>query len=93
MPRVARAAWLAAHGVAAGDRCAILADNDAAWCAAYLGILRIGAVAVPLDTNYSAAQVATIVRDASPRVLFVNDAPGGRRARRRRAISPSVASR
>ncbi len=67
-----RAAWLANQGIAAGDRCAILADNDAWWCGAYLGILRRGAVAVPLDTNYSAEQIATIVRDAGVKVLFVN---------------------
>lgn len=64
-------------GVRAGDRCAILADNDARWCAAYLGILRLGAVVVPLDTNYSAAQVATILADAGPRVLFVNERLAG----------------
>src|SRR5215203_2046123 len=58
------ASWLAQQGINAGDRCAILAANDAHWCAAYLGILKRGAVAVPLDTNYSAAQVATIVRDS-----------------------------
>ena len=69
---LARAAWLAGVGVKAGDRCAIYADNDAAWCATYLGILRAGAVAVPLDTNYTAKQVGTIVRDASPKVLFAN---------------------
>jgi long-chain acyl-CoA synthetase len=67
---LARAATLSLSGVGAGDRCAILADNGPAWCAAYLGILRLGAVAVPLDTNYSPAQVATIVRDAAPRVVF-----------------------
>jgi long-chain acyl-CoA synthetase len=69
----ALAASLAAEGVGAGDRCAILAHNDAHWCAAYLGILKCGAVAVPLDTNYSAAQVATIVRDSGARLLFVSD--------------------
>ena len=65
--------WLAAQGVAAGDRCAILAHNDAHWCAVYLGILKLGAVAVPLDTNYSAKQVATIVRDSGAKLLFVSD--------------------
>jgi long-chain acyl-CoA synthetase len=64
---------LAAAGVSAGDRCAILADNDARWCAAYLAIFRLGAIVVPLDTNYSGEQVAAIVADASPRVLLVND--------------------
>lgn len=67
-------AWrLRKAGLGIGDRCAILADNDAPWCAAYLGILHLGAIAVPLDTNYSAEQVATIVADAQPRLLFVNE--------------------
>lgn len=67
------ASWLASQGFAPGDRCAILAHNDAHWCAAYLGILKIGAVVVPLDTNYSAAQVATIVADSGATRLIVSD--------------------
>lgn len=67
-----RAAWLRAQGVQPGDRCAIFAHNDAYWCAAYLGILACGATAVPLDTNYSAAQVATILQDSGARVLLVD---------------------
>jgi acyl-CoA synthetase (AMP-forming)/AMP-acid ligase II len=70
---VANAEWLACRGVAPGDRCALYAENDAHWCAAYLGILRLGAIAVPLDTNYSAAQIATILSDCGARVLFVNE--------------------
>lgn len=69
---VAQSQLLAAHGVERGDRCAILADNDAPWCAAYLGTLRLGAVVVPLDTNYSAEQVAAIIHDAAPDVLLVD---------------------
>src|SRR5687767_8212758 len=49
--------WLLSMGIASGDRVAILADNDARWIASYLGVLRIGAVAVPLDTAYKAPQV------------------------------------
>lgn len=64
------AAWLAVIGVEAGDRCAILADNDAHWCGAYLGILRRGAVAVPMDTAYKASQVATLLADSGARVIF-----------------------
>ncbi len=63
------ARWLVAHGVTPGDRCAILADNDARWCAVYLAMLRIGAVAVPLDTNYSAAQVTTVLMASGARLL------------------------
>jgi long-chain acyl-CoA synthetase len=82
---VVRARWLAATGIVAGERCAILADNDASWCAAYLAILCGGAVAVPLDTSYSAEEISTIVRDASVRVVFVNErlAPVAREALRR----------
>ena len=70
---VAHGSWLVANGVQPGDRCAILADNDAHWCAVQLGILRAGATAVPLDTNYSAKQVATIIRDAGARLLYVSE--------------------
>ena len=66
------ATHLTTLGVIAGDRCGILADNDPSWCAAYLGILRTGAIAVPLDTNYSSIQVATIARDAGLKALFAS---------------------
>ena len=70
----AYAATLRASGLAAGDRCALLAANDGHWCAAYLGILSLGAVAVPLDTNYSAKQVAVVLCDAGARVLLASPA-------------------
>lgn len=63
-------AWLVAGGIQPGDRCAILADNDARWIGAYFGALRIGAVAVPLDTNYNAGQIKSIVDDCDARVIF-----------------------
>ena len=67
-------AWLSQHAdVSSGDRVAILAANDARWVAAYLGILRIGAVAVPLDTAYTAAQVRTVLIDCDARVLLTSD--------------------
>lgn len=68
-----RAAWLAGAGVRPGDRCAILAHNDAHWCAAYLAILGVGGVVVPFDTNYNAGQVATILKDSGARVLFASE--------------------
>ena len=64
------AAFLAARGLGAGERCAILADNDARWCAAYFGVLRLGGVAVPLDTAYKEKQIATLLRDSGTRLLF-----------------------
>ena len=70
-------AWLTAQGISRGDRVAILGDNDASWIAAYLGVLRIGAIAVPMDTAYRPAQIAD-----DPRPLF-----GSLAVRRSRAMS------
>src|SRR6188472_2302184 len=58
------ASWLAGAGLAPGDRAAILADNDARWVATYLGILWMGAVAVPLDTAYKATQVHAVLESS-----------------------------
>src|SRR5512137_1933560 len=69
----AAAGFLASRGTHQGDTCAILADNDIAWCAAYLGILRLGALAVPLDTHYSPGQIATLLRDSGAKILFTTD--------------------
>jgi long-chain acyl-CoA synthetase len=64
------AAWLHGRGVVADDRVAILGDNDAQWIAAYLGILRLGAIAVPLDTAYKAGQVRTVLENSGARIIF-----------------------
>src|SRR5262245_16254635 len=57
------ASWLLDQGISRGDRVAILADNGAPWIGTYLGILRMGGVAVPLDTAYKAAQVSTVIEN------------------------------
>jgi long-chain acyl-CoA synthetase len=80
----AAAGFLASRDLHRGDTCAILADNDISWCAAYLGILRLGALAVPLDTHYSPAQIAALLRDSGAKILFITDRylPGVEEARR-----------
>ncbi|MGH9788861.1 MAG: AMP-dependent synthetase/ligase, partial [Candidatus Acidiferrales bacterium] len=66
------AAWLVGQGVRPGDRCAVLAENSGRWCAAFWGVLRSGAVVVPLDTNYKPNQVARLLGDSGARLLFVS---------------------
>jgi long-chain acyl-CoA synthetase len=66
------AAWLTAHGVRRGDRVPIIAENDGTWCGAYLGVLRAGAVAVPLDTNYSSDQVAKLLKDCGASAVLTS---------------------
>jgi long-chain acyl-CoA synthetase len=65
-------ARLAEKGLGPGDRCVILAENDARWCAVFLGILQIGAVAVPLDTNYAPKQIARLLQDSGARLLVAS---------------------
>lgn len=67
------AGWLAARGCSKGDRVAILADNDARWCAAFVGVQRLGAVAVPLDTSYVSSQVGTLLEDSGARVVIAGE--------------------
>jgi long-chain acyl-CoA synthetase len=69
----ATARFLSLQGIQAGDRCAILADNDDAWCTAYLGILRLGAVAVPFDTHYSSQQIAKLLQDSGAKIIFTTE--------------------
>jgi long-chain acyl-CoA synthetase len=64
------ASLLITLGAGRGTRCALVADNDARWCGTYLGILRIGGVAVPLDTSYRPGQVRTLVEDSGATVAF-----------------------
>ncbi|MEO7192796.1 MAG: AMP-binding protein [Vicinamibacterales bacterium] len=68
------AGWLMhTAGVVRGDRVAILAPNHTHWVAVYLGVLKLGAVAVPLDTAYTAAQITTILDDCDARVVVTTD--------------------
>ncbi|MFQ5816667.1 MAG: AMP-binding protein [Terriglobia bacterium] len=71
---LAAAARAALHvrGIAPGDRCALLAPNHARWCAAFLGIIGLGAVVVPLDTTLNPDQLATLLCDAGCRALFTS---------------------
>jgi long-chain acyl-CoA synthetase len=66
------ASTLAVLGVGPGDRCAILAENHYRWFIAYLGVLRLGAVAVPLDTAYDVDQVRTVLRDSGARAIVAS---------------------
>jgi long-chain acyl-CoA synthetase len=55
------AARLAAAGIAPGDRVLLSGENRPAWPIAYFGILRAGAVAVPVDPKLGQKQLANVV--------------------------------
>lgn len=56
------AAALAGCGVNPGDRVAIMAEPGAAWAAAFLGVLRRAAVAVPLDPKLTVEELMELRR-------------------------------
>ncbi|MEH0546410.1 benzoate-CoA ligase family protein [Streptomyces sp. B21-105] len=61
----ARAATvLAAHGVRAGDRVVLALPDSVAWVAAFLGVARLGAVAVLVNPELPAAEHAFMAEDA-----------------------------
>ncbi len=61
---------LRAHDVCAGDRVAIYAPNGWEWIASYHGILRVGAVVVPMNVMLTPAEVAYVAADSGVKVLF-----------------------
>ncbi|MBK8942198.1 MAG: AMP-binding protein [Polyangiaceae bacterium] len=61
---------LQAAGVEAGDRVVLSGKNSPAWAIAYFGILRAGAVAVPVDPALEGPQLLNIVRASSAEVAL-----------------------
>lgn len=74
LDRAARriAAILAGRGLARGARVALLGANSASYVAAYLGIMRAGLVAVPVNTRLPAAVQAFILNDSVASLVFAD---------------------
>jgi long-chain acyl-CoA synthetase len=64
------AAMLAARGVGRGDRVAIQLPNVPAFADFYFGVLRLGAVVVPVNPLLRAGESAYTLEDAGVRVLI-----------------------
>ena len=64
------AARLPAEGVAAGDRVGLVVPNVPEFAAAYYGILRAGAVAVPLDVDVTREELRSTLADAGASLLI-----------------------
>ncbi|MFH1017199.1 MAG: AMP-binding protein [Pseudomonadota bacterium] len=59
-------------GIEPGDRIAIFARNGPEWVVADLALLSIGAVLVPLDPGFAAAQVRYILGHSEAKAVFVS---------------------
>jgi long-chain acyl-CoA synthetase len=59
-------------GIGLGDRIAILSENRYEWVVADFAALLLGAVVVPIYTTLTAEQIAYLLRDSGPRVIFIS---------------------
>src|ERR1700735_3177696 len=87
-PRPSAAA--AGRGVGQGDRVATLLVNSLEMPAAYLAMMKLGAVFVPLDPAWPGERLETTLRVLSPRLILCAD-PGQAPAGYRRASLPVAA--
>ena len=68
-----QAAALSARGVRLGDRVALLAPNSDSLVLAILACWRLGAVACPLNTRWSAFELAHALEDSGASLLLADD--------------------
>jgi acyl-CoA synthetase (AMP-forming)/AMP-acid ligase II len=61
---------LIANGVKRGDKVAILLMNSIDWLPIYFGILKTGALAVPLNFRYTSEEIAYCVELSEASILF-----------------------
>jgi long-chain acyl-CoA synthetase len=70
-------AFLRHSAIQPGDRCALLAPNSIAWVAIDLAMMAEGVIVVPLYARQAADELAGMMKDCRPRLLFVSDAALG----------------
>jgi malonyl-CoA/methylmalonyl-CoA synthetase len=63
------AAGLAVWGLRKGDRVAFFLGNRPEFVVAYLAVIRLGAVMVPINLAYRRREIAHMLADAEPRLL------------------------
>jgi long-chain acyl-CoA synthetase len=78
LEQISRArAYLRQSGVQPGDRCALLGPNSMQWAALDVALMAEGVIVVPLYSRQAPAELAAMIKDCSPRLLFVSDASLG----------------
>ena len=67
------AVWLQTQGIAKGDPVAVCAAASVRYAVAFVGILRAGAVVVPLSPSVTPPVMASMLRDAGARLVLVDE--------------------
>jgi long-chain acyl-CoA synthetase len=70
-------AYLRNAGLRPGDRCALLAPNSIRWAAFDLALMAEGLIVVPLYARQSPAELAAMMCDSQPKLLFSSDSALG----------------
>ena len=64
--------WLISQNVAPGDRVAILLENSLEYVVSYYGILKTGAIAVPLSTDLKPDTLQPLLAELEAKILISN---------------------
>ncbi|WP_238364567.1 acyl-CoA synthetase [Mesobacterium pallidum] len=64
--------FLVARGIAKGDRVAVMIDPSLAFYCALFGVIKAGAVAVPLFSLFGPEGIRLRVGDCQPKIFFTN---------------------
>ena len=62
--------WLISNGIQKGDRVIILLENSLEYVVSYYGILKSGAVAVPLSTGLKPDGLIPLVEELEPKIII-----------------------
>lgn len=68
------ASWMSQQGVGRGDRVAIYLGNSTEFVTAFLAVLRLGAVHVPVNPMFQPAELAYELLDSEPVLVVTNSA-------------------
>ena len=69
--KVARA--LKKMGVKKGDRVAMMQSSNPEFVTVFFGIMKVGGIAVPLDSRYVADELKILFKDCKPKVFVVEE--------------------
>ena len=64
--------FLKDQGVTKGDNVAILSENQPNWAVAYFSITIIGAVAVPIMTEFQESEIQHILKHSASKAIFIS---------------------
>lgn len=65
--------YLKSNGIEKGDRVAILSESSPNWGIVFFAITSLGAIAVPIMTEFQPEEISYIVKDSGAKGIFVSD--------------------